>query len=491
LGNSIGGINKRLKKVIMNKKILIIIIFILAFLLRLKALNQSLWLDEGILAEAVINNNLINLITKHMVGEFHPPLYYILMWFWVRIFGNSEISLRMPSIIASLGLTYFFYLWLKTKTKSFSKQMLLLVLLLTSPLLFYYGQEARMYLLAAMLGFASMLAFYQVINGEKKWQKWHFVFTFAMFLTHYMVWFIWLVQLIYLLLFPKNIRQNLKWLFLPLLAILLNLPLLLSQIKTGLNISSNLPAWNQLSSVSFKNLVLIPVKFFSGHVSVDSLYIGSLVLLELGIFLYFVAGPVLLVGIKKMTAYQKLLWIWLIVPILAGVLLSVKIPMLSYFRFLYLVPVVYLLLAEYLELNKTKVYKSVIYLFIAINLFMLGNYLFNKSNHREDWKGVVAYIQLQNSQIPVVMIQVVAAPFNYYNKNIHLVDFNDISKIRYNSHIWLITYGQPIFDPNNLTEKILLDEYGFQVISERNFVGDIIVKYLYNPSGQFAYDYRN
>jgi len=312
-----------------------------------------------------------------------------------------------------------------------------------------------------------------------------------MFLTHYTVWFIWLAQLTYLVFGIKKFKKNLKWLFLPLSAILINLPLLLSQVKTGLNVSNNLPIWNQLSAASFKNLILIPIKFFSGHVSVDSLYIGSLVLLELGIWLYFVAGPVFLSGIKKMTDYQKLLWIWLIVPILAGVLLSVKIPMLSYFRFLYLVPVVYLLLDEYLKLKKTKIYNGVIYLLITINLFMLGIYLFNKSNQREDWKGVVAYIQLQNPQIPVVMIQTVAAPFSYYNKNIHLVDFNDISKIRYNSHIWLITYGQPIFDPDNLTEKILLEEYGFQVISERNFVGDITIKYLYNPSGQFAYDYRN
>jgi len=84
----------------MRKKL--VILFIVSFLIRLIALNQSLWLDEATTAKVVSQFSFFNIIFKFSPFDFHPPLYYLFMKIWVSLFGLSEVSLRFPSIIFSL-----------------------------------------------------------------------------------------------------------------------------------------------------------------------------------------------------------------------------------------------------------------------------------------------------------------------------------------------------------------------------------------------------
>ena len=92
----------------MNKKV--ILVFLFAFLIRLIALDQSLWLDEATTAKVIQNYNYSEIITKFSPLDFHPPLYYLFMKFWTNIFGYSEISLRIPSVLFSLMTGYVVYL---------------------------------------------------------------------------------------------------------------------------------------------------------------------------------------------------------------------------------------------------------------------------------------------------------------------------------------------------------------------------------------------
>lgn len=91
----------------MKKKL--ILLFVFAFLIRLIAINQSLWLDEGITARVISQYNLVEIVKSFSVYDFHPPLYYFLTYIFTQVFGISEAALRMPSIIFSLlaGLYIF------------------------------------------------------------------------------------------------------------------------------------------------------------------------------------------------------------------------------------------------------------------------------------------------------------------------------------------------------------------------------------------------
>ena len=87
----------------------LILTLLLALGLRLVALNQSLWLDEAIEWWAVRSFGLRELLTGYMVGDFNPPGHHVLMWFWVRMFGESEIALRLPSVVFGVGIVWWVY----------------------------------------------------------------------------------------------------------------------------------------------------------------------------------------------------------------------------------------------------------------------------------------------------------------------------------------------------------------------------------------------
>src|SRR3989344_8120801 len=98
-----------LRKVnIMN--IAIFVILLVAFLIRLISLNQSLWLDEAVVANNILRYSYLEIITKFAPTDFHPPLYYLFMKLWTSFFGLSEVALRFPSITFSLLTGVVIYL---------------------------------------------------------------------------------------------------------------------------------------------------------------------------------------------------------------------------------------------------------------------------------------------------------------------------------------------------------------------------------------------
>src|SRR3989338_7261294 len=139
------------------------IILLTSFLIRLISLNQSLWLDEATTARVVQQFNFYGIITKFSPTDFHPPLYYLFMKIWTNIFGYSEISLRMPSVLFSLLTGYMIYLIGKKidsgrarMTKNSNVGLWSGALFLFNPLIIYYSQEARMYMMATFLLTASL-----------------------------------------------------------------------------------------------------------------------------------------------------------------------------------------------------------------------------------------------------------------------------------------------------------------------------------------------
>ncbi|MFA6602424.1 MAG: hypothetical protein WCT01_01340, partial [Candidatus Shapirobacteria bacterium] len=70
----------------------------LGLVLRLISLDQSLWLDEAITAQ-VAKKTPTEIVSQFSVADFHPPTYYWLMAGWSRVCQNSEVCLRLPSVI--------------------------------------------------------------------------------------------------------------------------------------------------------------------------------------------------------------------------------------------------------------------------------------------------------------------------------------------------------------------------------------------------------
>src|SRR3990167_6716122 len=125
-------------------KYALVCIIIIALVLRLVNINQSLWLDEGINAVFAGNLSFRQLIFDYPLGDFHPPLYHVILKVFILIFGNSEFFLRLPSVL--FGTMTVFVTYLIGKSLFDVRTGLIGALLLsTSPLGIYYSQEARMY----------------------------------------------------------------------------------------------------------------------------------------------------------------------------------------------------------------------------------------------------------------------------------------------------------------------------------------------------------
>lgn len=92
------GVLRRIKK---GPWLLLAILAIAAFL-RLHALgSESLWLDEAF-SVVWCKTSLVAMVRSTITSETHPPLYYILLHFWMLAFGQSEAAVR--SLSACFGI---------------------------------------------------------------------------------------------------------------------------------------------------------------------------------------------------------------------------------------------------------------------------------------------------------------------------------------------------------------------------------------------------
>src|SRR6478609_6680555 len=79
-----------------------------ALLLRLGPLTESIWYDEWCRTAGWLNADNVNAI---LWRDVHNPLYNALMYAWINAFGDSEISIRVPSLLMGLVSAGVFAAW--------------------------------------------------------------------------------------------------------------------------------------------------------------------------------------------------------------------------------------------------------------------------------------------------------------------------------------------------------------------------------------------
>ena len=102
---------------------------------------QSFWRDEAF--SALFAAKPILWIIQN--SSFDPPLYYLLLHFWMNLFGQSEIAVRSLSFVGFALATYVAGL---ISERLFTKKWLhwlIPLLFFFNPMLLYYAFEARAY----------------------------------------------------------------------------------------------------------------------------------------------------------------------------------------------------------------------------------------------------------------------------------------------------------------------------------------------------------
>lgn len=99
-------------------------------------------------------------VVKCFFSEWDPNnhiVYSLLITASNFFFGFSELTFRLPALVASLLLVVMAFYWIAKKTDSVALSFVCSLLLLTHPYFIYYGQNARGYTVTALLFFAQIL----------------------------------------------------------------------------------------------------------------------------------------------------------------------------------------------------------------------------------------------------------------------------------------------------------------------------------------------
>lgn len=455
---------------------LIILSLLIGFGLRLIAINQSLWLDEAISVQVATKFSFLEIINQFAPKDFNPPLYYLILHFWLKIFPATEFFIRLPSIIFGVLTALFIYKIYYFIFKEKKEALFSLVLLLTSALHIYYSQEARAYSLAAFTVTASMYYFIKLLKKKDTSNiAFYMFYTVLMLYSHYLCWLAIFTQVIYLFFYQKNKLKNYFWLFISLFLIYIPwLPTLFNQLNIGKKAALTNTVWRKIvGGLSLKSISLLPVKFIIGRTSFTNKSFYFILASILVLFFTFLLWQT---KRKKQNPLAKLIWFWLVIPLILGIFISFKIPIFSYFRFLFCLPALYLLIAR--GVFSFKKPQQFIVLVLLINLFFSFRYLLNQNYYREDWKSALKVLHQRNiNQTPVLILENVTAPFDYYDKGkSRLVFFNQREIVANEEVVWLIPYAQPIFDPRDLTRAFLKTK-GFQRVYEEHFNGVTLEKW--------------
>lgn len=164
--------------------------------------RSDLWLDEAQTLD--IARLPLSKIGAALREDGSPPLYYLLLHFWVRLVGTSTFAVRaLPGLI---GIATLPLAWLAGRDLG-GRRVAWAATLLTasSPFAIWYSTDNRMYSLLVMEVFAGILLVNSVRRRPRIWNLCALTLTTAaLAYTHY--WSLFLVATVAVLLVAASVR---------------------------------------------------------------------------------------------------------------------------------------------------------------------------------------------------------------------------------------------------------------------------------------------
>lgn len=160
--------------------------------------TQSYWFDEAQAAHE-LHLSLGAMLSSFNAVETAPPLYFVLGWVWVHLFGDGAVALRSLSALAGTALIPIAFL---SGRELVSRRAGLLAagFVAINPFMVWYSQEAREYMLVAAFCGLSLLFFARALHDPSRRNvTWWGVFSALALLTHYFAGFLIAPEAVWLL----------------------------------------------------------------------------------------------------------------------------------------------------------------------------------------------------------------------------------------------------------------------------------------------------
>lgn len=135
----------------------------LAAILRIVGIGRTpLWQDEA--NTVLISWMPLSDISKALSRDGNPPVYYMLLHFWMKLFGATEVAAR--SLSSVFGIFCVGAIYLAARTLLPQRRWAALAassIAAVSPLAIYYSQECRMYTLTPLLGLVAFVTLHEAL----------------------------------------------------------------------------------------------------------------------------------------------------------------------------------------------------------------------------------------------------------------------------------------------------------------------------------------
>ncbi len=389
--------------------VLLLVTLLLAAALRLYHLDtQSLWNDEG--TSVALAQRDLRTIARDAALDIHPPLYYWLLSGWVRLAGAGEAPVRSFSALLGVILVALTY----GLGRRFSGQWTALAaafLCAVHPFQVYYSQEARMYMLLAVVTAGSVLVLAHLVE-RPSWLAFIALVILEVIglYTHYSYVFVVLVlNLGYALWLTLTWRRQpatwraLNWVLSQVAVLLLYLPWLPTAIQRVAAWPS--PSQSASSAPGLPAILIETWRWLIFGPTLETTQVG-LLLVVAGLLAIFGALSLGLawVGSSRLQGRWSagLLLVWLGVPLL--MMFALGLYREAYLKFLLVTtPAVSLLLAcgltssPPLASSRSHRVLRALQTLVALSIVLpsawgLRNYFSDPVYARDDYRGIVAYI---------------------------------------------------------------------------------------------------
>lgn len=127
---------------------LTVVVLLGALLVLANALRREMWLDEY--HTWLLSGMALGELWTFVLGDVHPPVYFVFMNGWRRLFGDAAIALRVPSVLAYVASVIVFASLLQRSRSTPLARASAACLFAFAPALVVYGAEARMYAIAVL-----------------------------------------------------------------------------------------------------------------------------------------------------------------------------------------------------------------------------------------------------------------------------------------------------------------------------------------------------
>jgi mannosyltransferase len=175
-------------------------LIVLGAVLRLATLDQqSFWYDEAFTPVHVLHSGLGETLRAVVHHENTPPLWYLIAWADVRLFGDGTLALRLPSALAG-ALTVPVVWAIGQQLAGRRVALIAAAIVAVNPLFVWYSQEARAYGVFVLMSALAMLLFVRALDEPTPRRLAAFALAGALaLLTHYFAVFLLIAMALLLL----------------------------------------------------------------------------------------------------------------------------------------------------------------------------------------------------------------------------------------------------------------------------------------------------